>query len=86
MYQESVKAWLGLVLFVVLLAAAVIWVVEDSEHRAALVRANAPAAPVVRVVPRPVVVYGYPVTCRDGWVSSSGGIQGACSYHGGERR
>lgn len=26
---------------------------------------------------------GQPVICRDGWVSYSGGIQGACSHHGG---
>jgi hypothetical protein len=26
---------------------------------------------------------GYPVVCADGWLSHSGGIQGACSYHGG---
>lgn len=26
---------------------------------------------------------GYPVTCADGWVSQSGGRQGACSHHGG---
>lgn len=29
---------------------------------------------------------GYVVTCRDGWISHSGGIQGACSGHGGVRR
>jgi len=28
---------------------------------------------------------GYAVTCRDGWVSYSGGKQGACSSHGGVR-
>jgi hypothetical protein len=28
---------------------------------------------------------GYPVECADGEWSDSGGIQGACSYHGGER-
>ncbi len=27
--------------------------------------------------------YGYTVVCNDGWVSESGGIQGACSHHGG---
>jgi hypothetical protein len=26
---------------------------------------------------------GYEVTCADGWVSESGGKQGACSHHGG---
>jgi hypothetical protein len=26
---------------------------------------------------------GYTVLCNDGWVSESGGIQGACSHHGG---
>ncbi len=26
---------------------------------------------------------GYTVMCADGWVSHSGGIQGACSSHGG---
>jgi hypothetical protein len=26
---------------------------------------------------------GYEVTCEDGWISESGGIQGACSHHGG---
>ena len=26
---------------------------------------------------------GYTVICADGWVSQSGGIQGACSSHGG---
>lgn len=26
---------------------------------------------------------GYTVVCNDGWVSESGGIQGACSRHGG---
>lgn len=26
---------------------------------------------------------GYDVVCSDGWVSSSGGKQGACSHHGG---
>lgn len=26
---------------------------------------------------------GYSVTCADGWISSSGGKQGACSSHGG---
>lgn len=26
---------------------------------------------------------GYKVTCRDGTISMSGGIQGACSQHGG---
>lgn len=26
---------------------------------------------------------GYEVICEDGWVSQSGGIQGACSHHGG---
>ncbi len=29
---------------------------------------------------------GYRVVCADGWVSYSGGIQGACSDHGGIRR
>lgn len=29
---------------------------------------------------------GYVVTCRDGWISNSGGVQGACSGHGGVRR
>lgn len=28
---------------------------------------------------------GYSVVCADGWVSSSGGKQGACSHHGGTR-
>lgn len=28
---------------------------------------------------------GYNVVCADGWVSSSGGKQGACSHHGGVR-
>lgn len=28
---------------------------------------------------------GYNVVCADGWVSSSGGKQGACSHHGGTR-
>lgn len=28
---------------------------------------------------------GYQVTCADGWVSNSGGRQGACSHHGGVR-
>jgi hypothetical protein len=35
---------------------------------------------------RPVVPYpgtGYPVICADGYLSNSGGIQGACSHHGG---
>lgn len=27
---------------------------------------------------------GYPVVCADGSISNSGGIQGACSHHGGE--
>jgi hypothetical protein len=27
--------------------------------------------------------YGYTVLCNDGWVSESGGLQGACSHHGG---
>jgi hypothetical protein len=27
---------------------------------------------------------GYAVRCSDGWMSHSGGIQGACSSHGGE--
>jgi hypothetical protein len=27
---------------------------------------------------------GYPVMCNDGTTSYSGGIQGACSWHGGE--
>jgi hypothetical protein len=34
----------------------------------------------------PVIPYpgrGYPVVCTDGWISNSGGIQGACSHHGG---
>jgi hypothetical protein len=26
---------------------------------------------------------GYTVICNDGWVSESGGLQGACSHHGG---
>ena len=26
---------------------------------------------------------GYPVRCADGWISNSGGKQGACSWHGG---
>jgi hypothetical protein len=29
---------------------------------------------------------GYMVECNDGMYSMSGGRQGACSYHGGERR
>jgi len=29
---------------------------------------------------------GYVVTCADGWISHSGGRQGACSHHGGIRR
>lgn len=34
--------------------------------------------------PPPVYVQpGYTVVCRDGTISSAGGIQGACSYHGG---
>ena len=28
---------------------------------------------------------GYEVQCNDGTWSTSGGIQGACSWHGGER-
>jgi hypothetical protein len=28
---------------------------------------------------------GYVVTCMDGWISHSGGRQGACSHHGGVR-
>lgn len=27
--------------------------------------------------------HGYTILCSDGWVSESGGIQGACSHHGG---
>ncbi|KRE73739.1 hypothetical protein ASG77_20910 [Arthrobacter sp. Soil762] len=30
-------------------------------------------------------ISGYDVVCADGWVSSSGGKQGACSHHGGIR-
>ena len=29
---------------------------------------------------------GYVVQCRDGMLGKSGGIQGSCSYHGGNRR
>ncbi|MEA2167082.1 MAG: hypothetical protein QOF76_382 [Solirubrobacteraceae bacterium] len=50
----------------------------------------APAAPVVPPTPAtptdPTVLppgNGYPVVCADGSVSTSGGIQGACSHHGG---
>lgn len=28
---------------------------------------------------------GYVVACRDGWLSASGGKQGACAHHGGVR-
>jgi hypothetical protein len=45
--------------------------------------APSPRAPST---PSPTISYpgrGYPVTCADGSLSHSGGIQGACSYHGG---
>jgi hypothetical protein len=43
--------------------------------------AVAPAAPSLPSSPPPG--NGYPVVCNDGTVSTSGGIQGACSHHGG---
>jgi hypothetical protein len=40
--------------------------------------------PLPEVSPRePYDREDYPVTCADGWVSPSGGDQGACSHHGG---
>jgi hypothetical protein len=39
---------------------------------------TAPSPPVI-----PYPGRGYPVVCADGWISHSGGIQGACSHHGG---
>jgi hypothetical protein len=38
-------------------------------------------APTGPVIPNPG--RGYPVRCNDGSISNSGGIQGACSHHGG---
>lgn len=43
------------------------------------VRFVAPALPADQLQPGT----GYTVTCADGTTSSSGGRQGACSYHGG---
>lgn len=43
---------------------------------------NAPLIPTQFSAP---VEQGYQVTCADGWVSSAGGEQGACSHHGGVR-
>jgi hypothetical protein len=43
------------------------------------VRFVAPALPADQLPPG----NGYTVTCADGTTSSSGGLQGACSYHGG---
>jgi hypothetical protein len=49
---------------------------------------------VVRVGPAPTIhiggpwgpqYNGYAVVCTDGWLSHSGGRQGACSHHGGVR-
>jgi hypothetical protein len=48
--------------------------------------APSPVPPAAAPVYYPVPAYhqpGYTVICRDGWVSHSGGIQGACSHHGG---
>lgn len=45
---------------------------------------NAPSAPAQFQVPAQQGD-GYRVTCADGWVSASGGEQGACSHHGGVR-
>lgn len=42
--------------------------------------------PYAPSITRPSIPYpgrGYAVTCSDGWLSHSGGIQGACSHHGG---
>jgi hypothetical protein len=36
------------------------------------------------VATTPAAAKGYPVRCKDGTISQSGGIQGACSHHGGE--
>ena len=44
------------------------------------------AGQTVTPIPAPSIGAGngYPVLCVDGTVSNSGGIQGACSHHGGE--
>jgi hypothetical protein len=42
-------------------------------------------SPLLEAVPGSSGGSGYDVTCADGWVSSSGGKQGACSHHGGVR-
>jgi hypothetical protein len=40
--------------------------------------------PLPEISPRePYDPADYPVTCADGWISPSGGDQGACSHHGG---
>lgn len=45
-----------------------------------------PAPTLPTLPPDPGVIgpgNGYPVICNDGSISNSGGIQGACSWHGG---
>ena len=45
------------------------------------VASSSPTVPGGPTIPYPG--RGYPVVCADGWISHSGGIQGACSHHGG---
>jgi hypothetical protein len=63
------------------------WFYDGMRHgRYAAVFFTEEAAGATSYGPAPSVPYpgrGYPVVCADGWISHSGGIQGACSHHGG---
>src|SRR5664279_1086326 len=76
------KWWLGLGVAALLVTSAV---------QCALRPAAPPVSPHLPAVATPYVFdagggpqyNGYTVACADGWISHSGGRQGACSHHGG---
>ena len=87
--NSSLVGWVVALLIGVLLAAFGTFGGPITQNRndvrpSSPVNTVAPSSPTV-VIPSevPQVPTGYRVRCADGWISNSGGKQGACSHHGG---
>jgi hypothetical protein len=76
-------------------AGSTYWLYDGTRHGryGSVIVTEDPPGPAVPTTPAPSPTptgptvlppgNGYPVVCNDGSISTSGGIQGACSHHGG---
>ena len=73
---------LGMVL-IVLALSGIIGLTNGGDRTPSIVTPSPQPTYPLNQPSTPIPSQNYNVVCKDGWLSSSGGSQGACSHHGG---